>query len=110
MKIRGIGIEIFVDINEDELNGLEKGCLKGTIRFSDVQGREQDTFVSTEIRVTPNQKEDLVIKQNPSDCYMALADNISFLVNKYFYGELKERGSNGQRFYFGGKLIIKVKY
>lgn len=110
MKALAICLEVFVEINEAELKGIKEGGLSHVLRFSNnVSPDEQDNYIPLELKLVPNQEEDLKVEQYPRGVYFGTAESISFLINQEFYDILAERYSNGQRFSHGGKLIIRVK-
>lgn len=109
MRNYAICLEVFVEISEKELEGLKDKPLNHVLRFSNNVEGEEDYYIPMEFRLASNQEENLRIEQNPDNVYFGEAENVSFLINQEVYDILKERGSYGQRFYHGGKLIVHVK-
>lgn len=109
MRASSIGVEVFVDLTEDELTQLKSNTLTG--KFT------SRTHHSTTVRKIPftlqqdsNQKEFLEVSKEPKEGYFGDSDKVNFSINGEFYRHLLEYNRMEERFYgSAGKLIINIR-
>ena len=108
MKASSVGLEVFVEINSKELDKLKIKPLEGNIKFRDNTGFP-DRDIPFIIKFLCEQKELLFVETNPKNEYLGIANKIEFSINDDYYKELTENGIFGNRYFTGGKLIMKVE-
>lgn len=109
MKAYSVGLEVYVGINQQELEELRRGRLDGVLNFRDNVNPDVKRDIPFSIEYATKQREFLVVEQEPDNVYFGDVNRIKFRINPYYYESLLGKGVFGDRFSVGGKLIMKLK-
>ncbi len=109
MKADSVGLEVYIEINPQELEELRKGSLDGLLNFRDNINPDAKREIPFSIEYSAEQREFLAVEQEPDNVYFGEANKIRFMINSEYYGSLITNKSFGARFSVGGKLMMKLK-
>lgn len=105
MKASSVGLEVDVELTEEEVFELKQKNITGFLNFREVN-ENQIKKIPIKISYSLKQRELLEVTQNPRRVYFGNANEITFSINNEFYEILNERGSYGDRFLGSGKFIV----
>lgn len=102
------GLEVFLELGEEEFSRLVSEVLKGKFLFRGI-GFEADVRreIPFELEYLREQREPLEVVIEPAQVYFADVDSVRFSINGGFYNTVKTYGSCGARFFTSGKLTIR---
>lgn len=108
MKSHAKGLEVNLLMSLKEVYRLNREILKGTMQFEDYR-EEGPRDIRFRLDYSPLQKDPLIVRQKPQDCYFGQAKIVEFLINEEAYQSLKKDHLFESRFYGAtGKLTVEV--
>jgi hypothetical protein len=109
MKAYCVGLEVEINLSEQEVLLLKTKVLEGMLTFRDIHS-EATRQIPLKLFYAPGKKESLTVEQIPADDYFGRAKSIHLNLEDYFYSCLVEQGWCGDRFFGAeGKVIIRAK-
>jgi hypothetical protein len=110
MKAEGKGLELNLELNEMELNAVEKSPLRCMMKFISPYPKPEETQreINFILAYFDNQREYVIHKINPEG-YVGNAEGIGISINKKYLKELKRNKDFEVNYSAGlGKLKISI--
>jgi len=92
MKANSCGLEVDVEVNNEELLKLKTNKLEGILKYWDREENKREIPITIS-NLDKEQREFVEVSQEPSDIYFGLAERINFSINEEFYEILNKTSS-----------------
>ena len=105
MKAYSMGLEVDLQLSQEEARSLSNDPLVGILRFRDFHS-DGAKSIPFRLKYSPKMKERVSVRLNPPNCYFGDSRFVEFEINMGEYQSLIKNNLCGDRFFSSGKLVI----